>query len=147
MSGANRGRAVHAAAYLRRRRIVLETELLEHSGELRRILLHELFHFAWVRLGNPARRVWEGLLHAELAARARGELGWSAEHRKSTLTANDRRLRTRRWREYVCESFCDSGACFLSGQARHEEFTLASRFRSRRSLWFQNLPAGGRIPI
>ncbi len=54
--------------------------------ELARILVHELFHFAWVRLGNPARRSYEALVREEWKRRARGELGWSAESRKRALS-------------------------------------------------------------
>ena len=132
---------------MRLRRIVLETELLDRPRELWRILLHELLHFAWVRLGNPERRRWEEVLRAELAAGARGEVGWSAEHRKRDLRPDDWLKRTRRWREYACESFCDSGAFCLAGLRRHVESTLAGRFLARRRRWFRNLSAGGRILI
>jgi len=55
--------------------------------ELSRILVHELFHFAWVRLSNDTRRSWGALVEVEMARRARGELGWSAEWRKQLLVA------------------------------------------------------------
>src|SRR5215210_5293356 len=101
-----RGREVHAGTFLRRRRIVLDAALKGHASELARILVHELFHFVWLRLGNPKRRSFEDLLCRELRDRARGELGWSAEHLKIGLHRLDSVRRTRRWREYVCESFC-----------------------------------------
>jgi len=147
LTGQSKGRPVHAATFLRQRRIVLDCALLEDPVELSRILAHELFHFAWIRLGNPCRRSWEALLLAEFQARARGELGWSAEHRKRILTSSDQRHRTIRWREYICESFCDSAACFQAGVRSHAEFTLAPRFLRIRRIWFQQLLAGGKISI
>jgi len=105
---------------------------------LARILTHELFHFAWVRLGNPARRSYESLLRREFKQRARGELGWSAESRKDgfshpfglPLTAS------LPWRDYICESFCDTAAWLYSGVHRHNEFTLSARNKKLRAQWF-----------
>ncbi len=136
------GAEVHAATFLHQRLILLETALLRHQTELARILAHELFHFVWLRLGNPLRQSFEALLGRELRVGAAGELGWSAEWRKQALRRRDRRERTRRWREYVCESFCDSAAWWLVGTRRHQEFTLAARFRQSRSAWFGKLVAG-----
>lgn len=128
--------------------MILDSALLDDPAEMARILGHELFHFVWIRLGNPVRRSWENVLEAEFEARARGELGWSAEVRKRNLRAGDLSRRTRRWREYVCESFCDSAACFLAA-ADHPEFTLALRYRRYRANWFRNrqLLGGKRISI
>jgi hypothetical protein len=149
LSDRPKGQPVHAATYLRKRRVILELALLDDPDELTRILGHELFHFVWVRLGNPARRSWETELQAELQRHARGELGWSAEIRKRNLTPLDIQRRTRQWREYACESFCDSAACFLLNTDRHPEFTLAKRYRSCRAAWFrkQQLLGCGRISI
>ena len=138
-SGGTAGVPVHAGSFLRERRIVLESALLSRVSELRRIMIHELFHFVWMRLGNVARHQWEALLSAELAAKGRGELGWSAEFRKDELKPKDRRLRTIRWREYACESFCDSAAWLYAGIANHEEYTLARRWREPRARFFQGL--------
>jgi len=128
---------------------VLGAALRRHPAERRRIFVHELFHFVWARLGNPARRDWEALLEREWEANVRGELGWSAELRKQKLTSGDRQNRTRRWREYACESFCDSAAWCWSGLADHDEFTLARRARPPRRRWLHNLcrhhPDGLRI--
>jgi hypothetical protein len=124
--------AVHAGSWLRQRRIAFDCD----AREFPRIFVHELFHFVWLRLGNPRRWSYERLLASEIRAGARGELGWSAEWRKQKLTAEDRRLRTRRWREYCCESFCDSAAWLYTGML-HPEFTLAVRFRQQRRRWFQ----------
>ena len=85
------GKEVHAASLIRQRRIVLDAELKKKPAELKRILIHELFHFAWLRLGNPGRRSFEELLRKEVRERVRGELGWSAEQLK--LAASPARLR------------------------------------------------------
>ena len=126
---------IHAGAFLRERRLLFETTLARAPAEFDRILVHELFHFAWLRLGNPRRLAYERVLARELMASARGELGWSSEWRKNALTLADRSQRTRRWREYVCESFCDSAA-WLFSSVSHPEFTLAARFRGVRRAWF-----------
>jgi len=139
--------AVHAGAFLRQRRIAFDAATAGRRRELARIFVHELFHFVWVRLGNPRRRAWEDLLCAELEGHARGELGWSAEWRKRALAAPDRDRRTRRWREYVCESFCDTAAWMFSGVRSHVEFTLARRFRERRRRWFIDFGVTKRISV
>lgn len=126
-----------AATHIPRRRILLDSELLARRGEFERILVHEIFHFVWVRLSNQIRRSWEQVLFAELAARARGELGWSAEWRKDKLTRADPRLRTPAWRRYVCESFCDTSAWLCAGLRRHDEFTLSRARKNARRRWFQ----------
>jgi hypothetical protein len=127
--------AVHAGSFLRERRIAFDCT----AAEFNRVLVHEVFHFVWLRLGNPRRRSYERLLAAEIAVRGRGELGWSAEWRKHELRPDDVKRRTRRWREYCCESFCDSAAWLYSGARRHEEFTLTARFRTARRRWFAEL--------
>ncbi len=137
LSGEEGGTPVHAGTFLRKREIVLETELLDRPAELRRILAHELFHFAWRRLGNGARRAFESMLDAEIERRDPGELGWSAEWRKLALTPRDRRRRTRRWREYLCESFCDTAAWVYGDKRRRAEVTLAVEFREIRRDWFR----------
>ena len=128
------GQPVYAATFIRKRNIVFDRELEHKPKEMTRILAHELFHFAWVKLGNPARRSYEALLRREWKQHARGELGWSAESRKSALPRNPR---VAKWRAYVCESFCDSAAWLYSGVRRHGEFTLAERHRKRRAQWFR----------
>lgn len=133
------GNPAHAASYLRRRSIVLDEELKGAPAEHRRVLEHELYHFVWVRLGNAARRDWEDVVTEEWRARARGEAGWSAEWRKRLLGAADVEGRTRKWREYCCESFCDTGAWFESGVAG--EVTLAPGRMARRRAWFERRAA------
>src|SRR5947209_17496172 len=82
---------VHAGAFLRERRIAFDCS----RAEFPRIFTHEVAHYIWMRLGNRARRSWEEVL---LRESPRGELGWSAEWRKTALTPGDREQRTRRWR-------------------------------------------------
>jgi hypothetical protein len=135
-----------AATSIPKRLILLDREVLRRRGEFERILIHEVFHFVWVRLGNPLRRDWERVLAAELAASAGGELGWSAEWRKKKLTGHVIGTRAPAWRRYVCESFCDSAAWMFSGLARHDEFTLPVSFRQRRERWFMRY-AGGPVRI
>ena len=53
------GQPVYAGSFIRKRQIVLDQELERQPRELARILVHEVFHFAWVRLGNSARRSYE----------------------------------------------------------------------------------------
>src|SRR4051812_16473077 len=70
LSQADRGVPIHAAAFPRERRLVLEEELQEDAAELRRILVHELFHFVWLKLGNTRRHSYEALLLSEWDRRA-----------------------------------------------------------------------------
>jgi len=125
--------AVHAGSFLRQRRIAFDCTWAEFP----RIFAHEVFHFVWLRAGNPLRLAWEALLRAERDAGALGELGWSAEWRGLALRPGDVAARRRRWREYCCESFCDTAAWLYSGVRRHPEFTLGTRFRAARRQWFQ----------
>lgn len=135
-----------AASHTRRRVILLDSELLATRGEFERILVHEIFHFAWVRLSNSARRSWEKILLAEIESGTTGELGWSAEWRKLKLSKTAAARRTAPWRRYACESFCDTAAWLYSGLARHEDFTLPAARRRLRREWFANkLPPS--VPI
>jgi hypothetical protein len=139
------GQPVFAGSFIRKREIILDRELERQPRELARILVHELFHFAWVRLGNPARRSYEAIVRREWKQRARGELGWSAELRKNALSQSLRPHPL--WRDYLCESFCDTAAWLYSGVRRHPEYTLAARHRDRRAEWFRAVFQGGKIPI
>jgi hypothetical protein len=139
-SRTGQGAEVHAGSFLRKRVIVLEEALLHDRRELGRIFVHELFHFAWLRLGNQLRGSYGQLVQQEWTERARGELGWSAESRKAGLTAGDLRNDSRRWREYLAESFCDTAAWLFHAGPPHPEWTLAQRFRRRRRNWFESLP-------
>jgi hypothetical protein len=138
---------IHAGSFLRLRRISLDPALRREPGEQARILVHEIFHFVWLRLGNARRWSYASVLKAELASGTRGELGWSAEWRKDSLRPHDAAERTRAWRLYVCESFCDTGAWIYSGIAAHPEFTLPYRARRRRLDWFRRNGVTGRLPV
>lgn len=135
-----RGIAVYAGSFIRGRTIVLESELLSKRSECERILIHELFHFAWVRCNNHKRLSFEDLLQEEMAGRARGELGESAERCKGLLTETDLRDRTRRWREYACESFCDTAAWFFQKKLFQKtpapDCNLAKKWQGKRARWF-----------
>jgi len=139
--------AVHAGAFLRERRIAFDADLASDPGEFARILVHELFHFVWLRLGNQRRWSYEALLLEELRGGARGELGWSAAWRKRALKPHDAKQRTRRWREYVCESFCDTAAWLYSGPRSHAEFTLARRWCDPRRQWFAGAGLDRRLSV
>jgi hypothetical protein len=142
------GLPVYAGSFIRKRQIVLDRELEHQPRELARILVHELFHFAWVRLGNPVRRSYEALVREEWKQHARGELGWSAESRKRVLlNASHIPSPSLEWRDYLCESFCDSAAWIYSGVRRHPEYTLAAKHRKRRAEWFCDVFADRKISI
>ena len=125
-----------AASSIPRRVILLDAAVFARRGDFERILIHEVFHFAWVRLSNQKRRAWEDMLAKELRARVAGELGWSAEWRKDALLRTDVRRRTQRWRRYACESFCDTAAWLFADLRTHEEFTLGAEPRRVRRRWF-----------
>ena len=133
----------HAGSFIGQRRMVIACT----RGEFPRVFVHEWFHFVWRRAGNVLRRNFEALLAAEFRAGARGELGWSAEWRKRGLTGPEVRGRTRRWRDYCCESFCDTAAWLYAGTERHDEFTLAARFQRRRRAWFARNIGGRRLSV
>jgi hypothetical protein len=138
------GNPAHAATFIRSRLIVIDRELRSDPREHGRILIHELFHFVWVRTGNETRLAWEALLRSEYQAKARGEAGWSAEWRKSELTPADIVRRSRKWREYCCESFCDTAAYLETGC--RTETTLAQKRLALRRLWFAE-QLGDPLPI
>ena len=147
LSGSTKGTAVNAGCFLNERRIILEDQLKRTPVELARIFVHEVFHFAWWRLGNPTRRSYEELVRKELQDRARGELGWSAERLKQQLTVTDRDNRTAQWRLYLCESFCDTGGWAFGSKGRYAEMTLAKRWRQRRMQWLREVLGEGPLTI
>jgi hypothetical protein len=138
---------LHAASYIPQRYVVLNRQLFRQRVELGRILYHELCHFVWPRLGNPLRKSYEEMLRAEFRAGVRGELGYSSEWRKKKLRSEGGGVprKTKLWREYVCESFCDTGAHALLGSERragHSEYTLSRAARERRGRWMGKLGIG-----
>ena len=144
----------HAVSFIPERYVVLDAGLFRRRIELGRILYHEFCHFIWPRLGNPKRRQFETLIRRELRDRVRGELGYSSEYRKAGITAHGAKpggrsaagdgkkltavsasARRRRWLDYVCESFCDTGSYILLNRERrkhHSEYTLSRAARLRR---------------
>jgi len=132
----------HAATSIPRRIIYLDSGVLVRRGEFERILIHELFHFVWVRLSNATRFDWELQLSAEMTKGEKGELGWSADIRKQSLARRDIRGRSSRWRQYCCESFCDTAAFIYGDLRRHEEFTLPASARKVRREWFSRRFSG-----
>jgi hypothetical protein len=142
LSGTEHGTAVHAASFIRRREIVLESALAARPSYLRFILVHEIFHFVWPRLGNGLRAEFRALLEQEKSSGARGEMGESAEVQKLALARDGGEAR---WREYVCESFCDSAAALFSGVNGEADRPLAARWRDKRKKWFEEVFARPRF--
>ena len=151
----------HAVSFIPERYIVLDVELFRRRVEAGRILYHELCHFIWPRLGNPRRLIFETLNLHEFRRGVRGELGYSSEWRKLDLLAKSRTparahrnakffpgisaSMRRRWLEYVCESFCDTGAFVLLGSERrriHSEYTLSLMARKRRTRQWSEIVLG-----
>lgn len=132
------GIPVYAASFIRERRIVLESEVLDHPETLPLIAIHEVFHFVWPGLGNRARHEYRELLRREWMQGARGELGESSLLKKEPLRPGGiDGLSSRAGRDYMCESFCDTAAALYSGIAESDWFTLAPCWRKRRERWFQ----------
>lgn len=134
-----------AATHIPGRYILLDTAVLKSRGDFERILVHEIFHFVWVRLGNTMRRGWEDLLAKDW--QTSGELGFSAEWRKNKLQRADVRSRTPAWRRYACESFCDTAAWLYADVRSHDEFTLVRTSRARRRAWFREYITSCRVSI
>jgi len=135
------GNPAHAATFIRRRETILDRGLKKRPRRHRRVLLHEYFHFAWVRLGNPRRAAWEALLKSEWEANVRGEAGWSAEWRKQKLSVQDVAECSRRWHEYCCDSFCDTAAFVMDADPDYSEITLTRARCRARIAWFRrNFP-------
>jgi hypothetical protein len=137
LSKSAQGHAVYAGSFLRQRKIVLDELMLRTPRVLERIFVHEVFHFAWSKLGAKLRSSYEQLLVAEFEVGVEGELGWSAESLKQQLTASDREKRTRRWKDYVCESFCDTAGWLFGSATRYSEMTLGRAERDLRRRWFR----------
>lgn len=119
--------------------MVLEDTLATRPSDLRLILTHEILHFVWWRLGNRRRADFQILLRAEEAAAARGEIGESSLVAKMAANASGRGGEVR-WKQYACESFCDTGAWLFAGVQDHSSFKLAARWRTKRASWFRTLP-------
>jgi len=138
-----KGTPVYGACFIKERRIVLESGLTNRPSLLRLIVVHELFHFVWRRLGNRTREQFAELLAYEYEHRARGELGESAAVKKALLRRSDYESSSGSWRDYVCESFCDTAAWHYSGITKDPTFTLAQSWRERRRAWIETNFAKG----
>jgi hypothetical protein len=140
LSKSHKGDAVYAGCFIRKRRMVLDQSMLRTPRVLERIFVHEVFHFVWSKLDRETRASFEKLVRREMRLGATGELGWSAESMKLRLAPSDRRERTRRWKDYVCESFCDTAGWFFGTAKRYAEMTLDPVARAARREWVrQNL--------
>jgi hypothetical protein len=136
LSRADRGTPVYAASFIRQRRIVIEQDLLSSPAVLRFILVHEFFHFVWVRLGNTSRAEYSRLLVAELVGKARGELGESSAVKKAELQPDGKLSPpSKLWRDYACESFCDSAASIFTQGPVHEGARLGKAWSKIRRQW------------
>jgi hypothetical protein len=147
LSGGPRGTPIDGASFLRRREIVLDQALLRRPGRLALILSHEVAHFAWTRLGNPLRWSYQTLLDQELRRSVPGELGWPSALAKQRVTRRDRRMRSRVWRDYTAESFCDTFAWLCSGVRRHADWTLPDAARRNRRAWFRSSGLLRTLPV
>jgi hypothetical protein len=137
LSKSPNGDAVYAGSFLRERKIILDELMLRTPRVLERIFVHEVFHFVWSKLGNRLRASYERLVLQELEWKVSGELGWSAESMKQQLAASDVRNRTRRWKDYICESFCDTAGWLFGSATRYSEMTLGREQRDARRRWFR----------
>ena len=137
LSRSHKGDAVYAGSFLRKRRIVLDEHMRKTPRLLERIFIHEVFHFIWSRLSVPVRESYEALIDREIERGATGELGWSAESMKLKLQDGDREERNRRWKDYLCESFCDSGGWCFGSAKQYAENTLPREYRALRRQWLR----------
>jgi hypothetical protein len=147
LSKSHKGDAVYAGSFLRKRRIVLEEQMLKTPRVLERIFVHEVFHFVWSKLGNQVRQSFEDLVRAEVDRGVKGELGWSAESLKIKLSAEDLECRSRRWKDYICESFCDSAGWFFGAVHKYSEMTLDREARAERRRWIRKHLVERRRPL
>ncbi len=138
LSKSPKGDAVYAGSFLRKRKIVLDEHMLRTPRVLERIFVHEVFHFVWSKLGSALRLSYEQLVVAEIENGVSGELGWSAESMKLQLANSDIESRTRRWKDYICESFCDTAGWLFGSARQYSEMTLTRAERDARRRWFRD---------
>jgi hypothetical protein len=137
--GGIQGRELDGASFIRQREIVLADSLSQ--PEHRRVLLHELFHFVWVRLSNQQRRSYEELLRSEMDRGVIGELSWPSFQAKERLNKQDWSTRSKGWRGYACESFCDTCSWYWRGMPGEGESAFPKIERTVRKRWVENLSA------
>jgi len=126
---------VYAGSFLRKRRIVLEQQMVKTPRVLERIFVHEVFHFVWSRLSRKLRDSYAQMIMDEFRRGIKGELGWSADSMKINLSAEDREALNRRWKDYLCESFCDTAGLMYGRATRYAEMTLDRDTREARRQW------------
>jgi len=148
LSRKQKGDAVYAGSFLRKRRIVLEQQMVKTPRVLERIFVHEVFHFVWSRLSAKLRESYSDMVRAEIAAGVQGELGWSAESMKLKLSAEDIGIENRRWKDYICESFCDTAGWMYGSASRYAEMTLEDKeIREARRQWMREHIHGRALAI
>jgi hypothetical protein len=147
LSRSHKGDAVYAGSFLRRRSIVLEQQMVKTPRVLERIFVHEVFHFVWSRLPRQLRESYDRLIREELKRSVKGELGWSAESMKLALTTEDIADGNRRWKDYLCESFCDTAGWMYGSASRYTEMTLDRRSRDLRRRWVEEHLEGRALSV
>jgi hypothetical protein len=147
LSKSHKGDAVYAGCFIRKRRIVLDASMLRTPRVLERIFVHEVFHFVWSKLDRATRQSWDALIRAEVRRGVSGELAWSAESMKNRVTPADMRQRTIRWKDYLCESFCDTAAWHFATVRRYSENTLDPETKQARREWVLANLAERTLPI
>jgi hypothetical protein len=130
--GSGPGEEVVAASFLTRREIIFDADLLAHAPDFVNIVAHEIYHFVWRRLPNSERTGWSDLLAAE---KRPSHPGLSSRLRYD----NWREAPTpRRWKDYICEAFCDSAAALT-----HPNATISPHRRK----WLSHLMKKRKLPV
>ena len=62
LSKSHKGNAVYAGSFLRKRRIILEEQMLKTPRVLERIFVHEVFHFVWSKAPKALRESYAQLV-------------------------------------------------------------------------------------
>lgn len=138
---------MYAGSFLRRRSIVLEQQMVKTPRVLERIFVHEVFHFVWSKLSRPLRDSYAELIRAEFRRSVKGELGWSAESMKMALTPEDVAEASRKWKDYLCESFCDTAGWMYGRASRYTEMTLDRKSRDLRRSWVEQHLEGRALAV
>ena len=97
--------------------------MLRTPRVLERIFVHEVFHFVWSKLGNRLRASYQELVLDELGCDAR-RTRLVRRSMKLQLAKSDLEGRTRRWKDYLCESFCDTAGWLYGSARQYSEMTL-----------------------
>jgi len=127
-TGDGPGTQVHAASFIPRREIVLDSDLLAHAPDFVNIVTHEIYHFVWSRLPNSERKAWADLLSNE---------------KRPTHTGLSSRIRFKPYgqqqsKDYICEAFCDTAAALTNP---NQKISL------QRRRYFSHLYEKRRLPV